>query len=126
MPDASLENVTDVTALLGQTINWTLKGVIDAKVANATGYLASALLKAFAEKDLAQRVETLEKALQDLKRGVVNDEHNDDSQESEQVGNGPAQTAGDSRPDSPATGPAAERPVEPAGVHTGDVSDLPS
>jgi hypothetical protein len=64
--------------------------------------------------------------LQDLKRSKP-DEHDDDHcEEGGPVGSGPPSADSDCNADPPAAGPAADRPVEPNGVHPGDVPDLPA
>ena len=59
-PDAPLSSMADVVALLGQTINQVRRGEVDPKVANAVGYLASALLRALEQGDIEKRLAELE------------------------------------------------------------------
>lgn len=61
--DVPLESVADVVRLLATTINRTQRGAIDVKVANATGYLASVLLRTLQESDIETRLRALEEAL---------------------------------------------------------------
>jgi uncharacterized small protein (DUF1192 family) len=59
-PDLDVKDVTSVVVLLGRCINEVRKGLIDPKVANATGYLASVLLRALEVGELEQRLAALE------------------------------------------------------------------
>jgi hypothetical protein len=58
--DVPLSSVTDVVALLGQTINEVRRGEIDPKVANAIGYLVTGLLRTLEQGDIERRLEELE------------------------------------------------------------------
>lgn len=58
--DAPLESVADVVRLVSRTINQVLKGEVDAKIANAAGYLASVMLRALQGSELEQRIADLE------------------------------------------------------------------
>jgi hypothetical protein len=62
-PDVKVKNCGDVVALLSETINQVRKGVIDPRVANAVGYLANVLIKAFEQDELETRIEKLEALL---------------------------------------------------------------
>jgi len=62
-PDAPLESVQDVIAVLGQTICQVRRGQIEAKVANAIGVLAGTLLRAI-ELDLSQELAELREELE--------------------------------------------------------------
>ncbi len=59
-PDVKVEDCGDVVALISVTINQVRKGVIDPRVANAVGYLANVLIKAFEQDELETRIERLE------------------------------------------------------------------
>jgi hypothetical protein len=59
-PDVKLQNSRDTVALLSQTINQVLKGIIDPRVGNSVGYLANILLRAFEENELWTRMAKLE------------------------------------------------------------------
>jgi hypothetical protein len=59
-PDVPVENVDGVVQLLGQTINEVRKGQLDAKIANAVGYLASVLLRALESAEFEERLARLE------------------------------------------------------------------
>ena len=61
--DVKIENCGDVVALISETINQVRKGVIDPRVANAVGYLANVLVKAFERDELETRIERLEALL---------------------------------------------------------------
>lgn len=59
-PDAPLSSMADVVTLLGETINQVRRGEVDPKVANAVGYLASALLRALEQGNIEKRLAELE------------------------------------------------------------------
>ena len=63
-PDVKMEGCGDVVALISETINQVRKGVIDPRVANAVGYLANVLIKAFERDELETRIERLEALLE--------------------------------------------------------------
>jgi hypothetical protein len=65
--DLELESVPDVVRLLGRTINDVRKGVVDAKVANAVGYLGSVLLRALEGSELTGQVAELREQLEAIK-----------------------------------------------------------
>jgi hypothetical protein len=71
-PDVPLATVGDVVSLLAMSINEVRKGAIDAKVANATGYLAGVLLRAMEESELAEQVRQLRDEIERLKHGDGN------------------------------------------------------
>src|SRR5713101_7740853 len=62
-PDIKVQDCGDVVALISETINQVRKGVIDPRVANAVGYLANVLIKAFEQDELETRIERLEALL---------------------------------------------------------------
>jgi hypothetical protein len=62
-PDHPLNNVRDVSLLLGQSINQVRRGQLDPRVANAVGYLASILLGALQQGPLEERLARLEATL---------------------------------------------------------------
>ena len=62
-PDHPLNNVHDVSLLLGQSINQVRRGQLDPRVANAVGYLASILLGALQQGPLEERLQRLEATL---------------------------------------------------------------
>jgi len=49
--------------LLSRTVNQTLRGEIDPKVANAVGYLSSVILRAKEQGEIEERVAKIEEAL---------------------------------------------------------------
>jgi hypothetical protein len=59
-PDEPVESIEDVVRLLGQTINEVRKGQLDAKIANAVGYLASVMLRALEGAEFEERLARLE------------------------------------------------------------------
>jgi hypothetical protein len=63
-PDVKVEDCGDVVGLISETINQVRKGVIDPRVANAVGYLANVLIKAFEQDELETRIERLEALLE--------------------------------------------------------------
>ena len=62
-PDHPLNNVHDVSLLLGHSINQVRRGQLDPRVANAVGYLASILLGALQQGPLEERIQRLEATL---------------------------------------------------------------
>jgi hypothetical protein len=62
-PDQPLENASDVTVLLAETINQVRRGEIDPRISNAIGYLAGILLKAKEDDEIEQRIARLESIL---------------------------------------------------------------
>jgi hypothetical protein len=66
-PDETLKTTADVVRLLGQTINQTRRGELDPKVANAVGYLASALLRAIMPDETARQIDELREQIEALK-----------------------------------------------------------
>jgi hypothetical protein len=63
-PDVKVEDCGDVVALISETINHVRKGRIDPRVANAVGYLANVLIKAFEQDEQETRIERLEALLE--------------------------------------------------------------
>ncbi len=63
-PDVKIQNSADIIALLSETINQVLKGVIDPRVANAVGYLANIAIKAQEQNELEMRIRNLEANLE--------------------------------------------------------------
>jgi hypothetical protein len=90
-PDLELRTVGDVTLALAATINQVRKGAIDAKVANAVGYLTSVLLRALEGDDLARQLAELRAELEQMKGGS----HGGDSGD---TGTGGGAVAGGDRP----------------------------
>jgi hypothetical protein len=60
-PDLRLKTAQDVAKALARTVNEVRKGAVDAKVANAVGYLCGMILKAIEAGELAERVAALER-----------------------------------------------------------------
>ncbi len=60
---AAIRTPAEVKDLLGRTVEGLQRGDIDARTANAVGYLCNLLLKAIKETDLAERLEKLERAV---------------------------------------------------------------
>jgi hypothetical protein len=67
-PDVQIERCADVVVLVTQTINQVRKGAIDPRIANAVGYLANVVIKAFEREDLETRIERLEELLENRER----------------------------------------------------------
>ena len=65
--DAPLGTTADVVALLGRTINQTRRGEVDAKVANAVGYLSATLLRALEPGEVMRQIEALRREVAELK-----------------------------------------------------------
>ena len=66
LPDAEdlpAQTVAHVTAILGRTLNDVRQGKVDAKVANAIGYLSSVLLRSLQDGELEARLAALETRL---------------------------------------------------------------
>ena len=57
---------SSVVELLSRTVNQTLRGEIDTKVANAVGYLSSVILRAREQGELEERLTKLEEALESV------------------------------------------------------------
>src|SRR5262245_60452476 len=66
-PDLPLKTTGDVVVLLGATINLTLKGRLESRVANAVGLLSGVLMKALQESELADQLADLRRELEELK-----------------------------------------------------------
>ena len=62
-PDLPMGNVNDVAALLTDSINRLRKGQLDPRVANATGYLTSVLLRALEQGPVEERLARIESTL---------------------------------------------------------------
>lgn len=62
-PDHPLGNTLEVSAFLAESINQLRRGQLDPRVANATGYLASVLLRALEQGPLEDRLAKIEAAL---------------------------------------------------------------
>src|ERR1700756_3950859 len=58
-PDHPLNNIRDVSLLLGQSINQVRRGQLAPRVATAVGYLASILLSALQQGPLEERLQRL-------------------------------------------------------------------
>jgi hypothetical protein len=69
-PDPDIRDVAGVVALLAESIAQVRKGTIDPKVANATGYLASVLLRALQDGELERRLAELERRAQEHQERV--------------------------------------------------------
>ena len=63
-PDFSIECAQDVAGLLTRTINQTLRGEIDPKVANAVGYLSGVILRDREQGEIEERIARIEAALE--------------------------------------------------------------
>ena len=77
-PDVKVEDVAGVVRLLSETITQVRRGEIDPKVANATGYLSSVLLRALEGGVLAKDIEAQAEAMKALKaevEGMRRDKH---------------------------------------------------
>jgi hypothetical protein len=61
--DHPLGNVSDVSALLTDSINQLRRGQLDPRVANAMGYLTSVLLRALEQGPVEERMAKIEAAL---------------------------------------------------------------
>ena len=59
-PDAMLEDAGDVARIIGETINQVRRGEVDARIANAIGYLSGVLLRALEADELEERLTALE------------------------------------------------------------------
>jgi len=62
-PDHAIGSTQDVADLLGESINQLRRGQLDARVANAMGYLASVLLRALEQGPMEERLRNLEDIL---------------------------------------------------------------
>lgn len=62
-PDHALRNVSDVSALLTDSINRLRRGQLDPRVANAMGYLTGVLLRALEQGPVEERLAKIEAAL---------------------------------------------------------------
>jgi hypothetical protein len=116
--DLPLAEVGDVAKLLALTINQTRRGELDARVANAVGYLASVQLRALSESDLARKVDHLQETVERVER-----DHSGNSPACRTTGaEGPAPGADGQSP----AGPTANRPggsLPPGGKAARPVAD---
>ena len=62
-PDIALENASDVSALITDSINQLRRGQLDPRVANGVGYLASVLLRSLEQGVMERRIAKLESSL---------------------------------------------------------------
>jgi hypothetical protein len=62
-PDVALENESDVSVLLTDSINQLRRGQLDPRVANGVGYLASVLLRSLEQGVMERRIAKLESSL---------------------------------------------------------------
>jgi hypothetical protein len=62
-PDKALSSAKDVSRLLADTINQTLRGEIDPRIANTVGYLATNLVKTIDRTDVEARLARLEQVV---------------------------------------------------------------
>ena len=99
-PDLPVRTVTDVVALLAESINQTRKGGLDPKVANAIGYLSSVLLRALQDSDLAEQLAELRQELEELKDA----ERRSTTRVQEAKGGNPVPEGGDGWDTGPAEG----------------------
>ena len=65
---ATVQTPEEVRDLLGRTVEAVQRGDVDAKTANAVGYLCNLLLKAIKETDLARRIDDLERIVEETRR----------------------------------------------------------
>jgi hypothetical protein len=63
-PAISIRDSRDVATLLGDMVDKVRKGQIDPRVANSVGYLCGQMMKALAQGNQDDRIESLEQALQ--------------------------------------------------------------
>jgi hypothetical protein len=61
--DFSVDSAASVVELLSRTVNQTLRGEVDPKVANAVGYLSGVILRAREQGDIEERIAKIEEAL---------------------------------------------------------------
>jgi hypothetical protein len=62
-PEVALENESDVSVLLTDSINQLRRGQLDPRVANGVGYLASVLLRSLEQGVMERRIAKLESSL---------------------------------------------------------------
>jgi hypothetical protein len=62
-PDIALENASDVSTLITDSINQLRSGQLDPRVANGVGYLASVLLRSLEQGVMERRIAKLESSL---------------------------------------------------------------
>ena len=65
VPDIPASDAASIVKLLSTTINHTLKGEIDPRVANAVGYLAGVILRAREQSELEERISRVEDIVND-------------------------------------------------------------
>ena len=61
--DFELNDASSVVELLSRTVNQTLRGEIDPKVANAVGYLSGVILRAKEQGEIEERLAKVEEAM---------------------------------------------------------------
>lgn len=61
--DFTVSDAASIVELLSRTVNQTLRGEIDPKVANAVGYLSGMILKAREQGEIDERVAKIEEIL---------------------------------------------------------------
>jgi len=62
-PDIALEDASDVSTLITDSINQLRRGQLDPRVANGVGYLASVLLRSLEQGVMDRRIAKLESSL---------------------------------------------------------------
>lgn len=62
-PDFRATSAESVVKLLSRTVNQTLRGEIDPKVANAVGYLSGVILRAREQGEIEERLAKIEEVL---------------------------------------------------------------
>jgi hypothetical protein len=117
--DLPLTTVDDAVAALAMTVNQVRRGEVDAKVANAVGYLVSVLLRGLEGGSLERELAELRRQVMEMRnRGTGNDEAGG----GEATGAaGAADGGGEPVADGVAAGP--EPDLAPVGVETGPVAD---
>ncbi len=65
LPPVKINDSADVARLLARTINEVRAGAIDLRVANCIGYLSGHLIKALEVSDIENRVEEIEKHIEE-------------------------------------------------------------
>jgi hypothetical protein len=67
-PESAVTSADQVIKLISRTINQTLRGQIDPKVANCVGYLSGIILKAREQSDIEDRIARIEEELDKQQR----------------------------------------------------------